>query len=396
MKKYFVVILMFFAIMNTGCHKIIENLPGNGGGTLENKTHPLKDSLQLIINRYIAEGIPGIQVAVKNNDGWYFTGGGVSGIENKIPIKAETATWLFSITKPYTASLVMMQKEKGLLNLDLPIARYLPDSIAREIRGSDKIAVRNLLNHSSGLPDFIELPAYLSLQFTNPLNQPKLHEIVQMVYGLDPEFEPGTDFNYSNTNYLLLQVMLENVTGKSYAQLLRTMILEPLKLQHTYYQLNDSQIRALGFPDYYVDLKGNGMLTNATAWNNALGNGSRGWGGIAGTPADAILFFEALMNGKVVSRASLTEMKTWVQGKSSTIPDYGLGVEHFQYASGSTPQVGHEGDGIGCSTMIMYVPDNNTYLFINATVGRKLGGPFLLKVIDLKNELSAYVAKWRK
>jgi D-alanyl-D-alanine carboxypeptidase len=396
MKRYFVVILMLIAVMDTACNKIVENLPGKGGRPHENRDHPLKDSIQAIMNRYVTAGIPGIQVAVKNSEGWYFAEGGYGSAESKTPIRPGAATWLFSITKPYTASLVMKQKEKGLINLDLTIAHYLPDTIAQRITGSDRITVRNLLNHSSGLADFIELPDYLAAQFTHPLEQPAVPEIVQMVMDQDLEFEPGTDFNYSNTNYLLLQIILEKLTGKTYEQLLSDGIIEPLHLQQTYFHVSNPQISSLGFPEYYVDLKGDGQLTNATRWNNALGNGSYGWGGIAATPSDAILFFEALMKGQVVNKASLQEMKTWIQGKASSIPDYGLGMEYFQYAEGSTPQMGHEGDGIGCSTMIMYVPDNDTYLFINTTVGRKLGGPFLTKIIDLKNELSSYVARWRK
>ena len=206
---------------------------------------------------------------------------------------------------------------------------------------------------------------------------------------------PGEEYFYSNTNYLLITLILENITGKSYTQLLEEEIFQPLHLQHTYFAPTEEQTFTLGFPNYYVDRYAKDQLENATAWNSALGRASLGWGGIAATSSDAILFYEALMNGQVVSNSSLQEMKTWFQGKSSPAPDYGLGLEYYQYADGTTPQFGHEGDGIGSSTMLLYIPDNDTYLFINVTVGRKLFGPYLYKVTDFKNELCKAVAQWR-
>ncbi|HYH14535.1 MAG TPA: serine hydrolase, partial [Flavisolibacter sp.] len=169
----------------------------------------------------------------------------------------------------------------------------------------------------------------------------------------------------------------------------------PLNLQETYYAPTDEMNISLGFPNYYLDRHGNEQLENATAWNNTIGRACAGWGGIAATSADAIRFYEALMKGQVVNNTSLQEMKTWFQGKGSSDPNYGFGLEYFQYAAGTTPQLGHEGDGIGNSTMLLYTPDNDTYLFINITVGRKLAGPYLFKITDMKNELGKYVAQWR-
>ena len=159
--------------------------------------------------------------------------------------------------------------------------------------------------------------------------------------------------------------------------------------------MNVEKATALKFPNYYFDATGSGQLQNVTTWNHYLGNASYGWGGIAGTPVDAILFYEALMKGKVVKQSSLQQMTDWFQGEDADTPNYGLGIEYWQFLEGSTPQRGHEGDGVGNSTMILYVPDNNTYLFINCTAGRLVPGPFLFKITDFKNELGKYVAGWR-
>lgn len=354
-----------------------------------NPYHPMKDSVEAIIARYINKGIPGIQVAVKNDHGWYITAGGYSRIETREKLQPCAGSWQFSLTKAYTAALVMKQHERGMINLDAKIAQYLPASIGNRLKGSDQVSVRMLLNHSSGIINFTELPAYMTGQFNNPADQPGIPEILEMIYDKELLSTPGSTYYYSNTNYLLLYLVLENITGKTYRQLLMTDILQPLQLNQTYYAISPAKATALNFPNYYFDRYANNQLENVTLWNHYIGEASYGWGGIASTPADAVLFYEALMQGRVVSNASLTQMTTWFQ------QSYGFGIEYWQFMPGSTPQRGHEGDGIGNSTMILYVPDNNTYLYINCTAGRKLFGPYLFKITDLKNELAAYVSKWR-
>jgi D-alanyl-D-alanine carboxypeptidase len=216
-----------------------------------------------------------------------------------------------------------------------------------------------------------------------------------MLKGKPLVFEPGTDFMYSNTNYLLLQLILEHVSGKSYWKLLEQEILQPLSLNQTYYNLSAQQTVSLGFPNYYFDRHANEQLENITKWNNALANASDAYGALAATPADVIRFYDALLDGDVVSESSLDEMQNWIKGVNSTEPEYGEGFEYWQFNSGSSPQFGHEGDGIGCSTQIFYVPDNNTFLYINTNVGRQLFGPYLFKITDMKRDLCRYVANWQ-
>ena len=395
MKKFLLPLLLLFILILPGCRKDIFSWQGgsiNKSPLINNTQHPLKDSIETIIARYIAKGIPGIQVTVKNDQGWYMTSGGYSNLETKDTLNASTPGWFFSLTKVYTASLVMLEKEKGNIKLDSSIDKYLPANISEGINRSREITVRMLLNHTSGLLNFTDLPEYITGQFTHPDAQPTIQELLDMVYEKNLIAEPGTKYFYSNTNYLLLYVMLEHITGKTYDQLLKKQILTPLKLHNTYYKVSPEKASALKFPNYYFDRQSNDQLENVTLWNHYIGEASYGWGGIAGTPADAILFFEALMKGKVVSNSSLQEMITWFKEDGADAPSYGLGIEYWQFKEGITPQRGHEGDGIGNSTMILYVPDNNTYLFINCTAGRKIPGPYLFKITDFKNELGRFVS----
>lgn len=394
MKNFALPLLILLSILS-GCRKeLFRNTTETceASTVLSNGKHPLKDSVDAIIAKYIAKGIPGIQVTIKNNSGWYITSGGVESLEENKPLKPCAAGWYFSLTKTYTASLIMKLKERGMINLDKTINQYLQGSNVTGLKGANQVTVRMLLNHSSGIVNFTDLPEYLTRQFTNPANQPTVLEMLDMVKNKDLTSIPGTKYIYSNTNYLLLYLMLENITGKSYKSLLDKEIIQPLKLKQTYYDVNPQQAKAFGFPDYYFDRNAKDTLENVTMWNHYIGNASYGWGGIAGTPTDAVLFYEALMKGKVVSQSSLNEMLTWFREEGADAPSYGLGIEYWQFKPGSTPQRGHEGDGIGNSTMILYVPDNNTYLFINCTAGRKIFGPYLFKITDFKNELGRYIA----
>ncbi|HCE59145.1 MAG TPA: hypothetical protein DER09_15255 [Prolixibacteraceae bacterium] len=194
---------------------------------------------------------------------------------------------------------------------------------------------------------------------------------------------------------MLLQVILENISGNSYWQLLDEQILEPLQLTHTFHGLNEQQTLSLGFPNFYFDRYANEQLENNTKWNSALANASDAYGALAATASDVITFHEALINGEVTSESSFEEMQNWVEGVNSTEPEYGEGFEYWQFKEGSTPQFGHEGDGIGCSTQFFYVPDNKTYMYININVGRQMYGPYLFKITDMKRDLCRYVANWQ-
>jgi len=397
MKKNLLFIVLYVAVFLTSCQKNLfelqqQDAPGN---VIINPDHPMKDSLQFIINKYVSQGIPGVQVAVKNASGLFIANGGYTKLEDQSAFKYNTPSWLFSITKVYTAALVMKMKERGLIDLDSKITHFGISEIQNNIDGADQVTVRMLLNHSSGIVDLTGLPEFMVGQFNDPLHQPSIQQRMEMLKGKPLMFTPGSDFSYSNSNYLILQLILEKISNKSYEVLLRTEIFTPLAFHHTWYNLPEQQTIQLGFPNYYFDRFANEQLENVTRWNTALANACNAYGGIAADATDVLSFFRALLDGNIVSPASLAEMKTWITGQQSTQPDYGLGLEYYQYNEGSTPQFGHEGDGIGCTTQIFYVPDNNTILYINCTVGRKLYGPYLFKTTDMKNELCRYVAKWR-
>lgn len=394
MKIYLLFPIWIFVFILLSCTR--EDLPGNPGSCenlrVFNTNHPMKDSLQAILAKYVAKGLPGAEVMLKNKDGWYFATRGYARLESRSAFEPCTPSWQFSITKTFTAVLVLKQVEIGNLDLDRNIKDYLPSRIWPKVPSVEKITLRMLLNHSSGLVNVTELPEFMVGQLNDPLHQPSPDQMVDMIAGLPLLYEPGTDFTYSNTNYLLLHAILEEISQKSYATLLREEILEPTLLQDAWYGLSAEQTESLGFPDYYFDRYANEQLENCKTWNGALARASNAFGGLAASPEAVIRFYTALLNGRLVNESSLQEMKKWFTGKASGLAEYGLGLECYHY--GGQLQYGHEGDGIGNSTQFIYFPGNDTYLYIQTNVGRQLFGPYLFKITDLKNELCNYVAKF--
>lgn len=363
-----------------------------------NEAHPMKDSIDALVQEALQKGIPGIQVMVKNPDGWYVANGGYSKIETRTPMRDNMVVWLYSITKTYTATLTMKLKERGLIDLDKPIANYLDAHIAQQMDKSDRVTVRQLLNQTSGYPEIVKDPAFMLNQLNNPNQLLTTEEMLSFAFGKSTVYEPGKWFYYSNTNYGLLSLILEKVSGKSYANLLEDEIIRPLQLKNTYGSVSDEQISALGFPNYYFERFNNGQIENISHWHNNIAQSLYGMGGIAANGVEVIEFYEALLTGKIVSDASLREMKTWVRGEFSDEDDYGLGFEYYGKFNEQVPTdtFGHEGDNLGGTTQILYVPVNDTYLFIQLNVGKQLMGEYFMKIIHAKQTFSKYVARYRK
>ncbi|XVJ65279.1 MAG: beta-lactamase family protein [Lacibacter sp.] len=390
-----VVCFLFF----TSCKKelystSVTTIPGT---ITVNPNHPMKDSLTAIVQKHLGKGVPGVQVMVKNANGLFIVNGGYSKIETKQLITDNMATWIYSISKTYMATVILKLAERGLIKLDTPAAAYLSAHVLDPLANGNKFTVRQLLNHTSGLRNHTTEPAYQLAQLNSPLDQPNLKEKIKYLHDKPALFEPGTDFAYSNSGYTLLQWIAEKVAGKSYQEILEDEIIKPLNLTKTYYGVSEARLLSLGAPNYYFERHNNAVLENVTKWHNGIAFGLEGYGGIVANGTDVIKFYEALMNGTIISNASLTQMRTWITGKRSDEPDYGLGLEYYGKYNKTTPTVtyGHEGDGLGGTTQILYVPVNNTYLFITINAGRQIAGQYVRKVADCKIDLCRYVATYR-
>ncbi|MBF4505641.1 beta-lactamase family protein [Flavobacterium sp. JLP] len=245
-----------------------------------------------------------------------------------------------SISKTFTASLIFKAVEENKINLNQTIDKYFPT-----IKNAKTITISNLLNHRSGIHDFTNDPDYLKWN-TQPQSRAKMTE---KIAAGEIVFEPDTKSQYSNSNYVLLSFILEDVYKKSYAEILNQKIIKPLKLKNTYL---GGKISIENNESYSYTLAGKWEKESETDMSIPLGAGA-----IVSNPTDLNFFIESLFAGKVVSMEHLNEMKT-IKGK------YGMGILEFPYFERKS--YGHNGSIDGFRAILGYFPEEKLALSITS------------------------------
>ena len=191
-------------------------------GPADAKAGKLVDSF--VRRKMAADQIPGLQIAVLRNGTLIkIANYGVSNVELKRPVTSETMFEIASNSKQFTAGGILLLAEDGKLSLD--------DSVTKYIKGFsteyDQVTIRQLLNHTSGVKDYIEeFDLNRKLEYSN-------QELVERIAANGLNFAPGEGARYSTTGYLLLGIIIENITGKPYSEFFRERIFEPLGMRHT-------------------------------------------------------------------------------------------------------------------------------------------------------------------
>jgi len=236
-----------------------------------------------------------------------------------------------SISKMFTAVMVMQLIEEKKLTISTPLASFFP-----ELPNAKTITIDQLLSHRSGLHNFTSDAAYEGY-----MTQPKTHaELLAIMAQNKADFEPGAKYAYSNSNYVVLSYIVEQLTKLSYAKALQKCVLAKAHLQDTYYggKIGLRKEEALSYEGSANGWK----LSPETDMSIPAGAGA-----VVSTPADLDRFLEALFGGKLVSAASLAQMQTMRDG-------YGLGLEsaHFR----TKKSYGHGGAIDGFRSLASYFP----------------------------------------
>ncbi|MCX5109003.1 beta-lactamase family protein [Streptomyces sp. NBC_00378] len=218
-----------------------------------------------------------------------------------------------SVTKVFTAAVVLQLAEEGRLGLDRPVRRYLPDLIPAAYKD---VTVRQLLNHTSGIPSVGsggDLDDWYAHRFD--LHDPE--RTVREATSQEPDFVPGTQQHYANIGYTVAGLLIERVTGDRYASQVSRRVLEPLRLKDTYFPGADPAIR--GPHNHGYQLFGTGELRDVTVWG-----ATDAWaaGDLISTTADLERFTRALFGGRVVRGPLLQEMFTL---PDASVREYGTG-----------------------------------------------------------------------
>jgi D-alanyl-D-alanine carboxypeptidase len=236
--------------------------------------------------------IPSVTLSVADSNGLTWVGAsGTLEQAGSVPVTTEARFRIASITKVFVSIVVLQFVEEGKIALDDPLSRHLPAYPARGV------TIRQLLNHTSGIPDYSmsddfnkELLNYRDRRWTDA-------EVLALVKDIKPEFTPGTDYAYSNTNYILVGEVIRNISGRSWAQEVRRRILDPLNLNSTYIA-GSERVPEPVIPGYF-DADNDGDVENIETggpWP-ALETSEGPAGAIISTAPDLLAFGEALFRG---------------------------------------------------------------------------------------------------
>ncbi|XXY84218.1 serine hydrolase domain-containing protein [Sorangium sp. So ce295] len=329
---------------------------GDGGGgnpsgecagdpTLHANTDP-DDVVQQGADRLVRDDeFPAVLVAVLDRDGQtrHYTAG-VGDLETGASVPVDGQVRIGSNSKPFTAVVVLQLVGEGKVDLDAPIETYLPDLVRGDGIDGREITVRQLLQHTSGLPD------YVGLALGDDVFE-VLHTYFQPRALLDlaltqPGKAAGAEWAYSNTNYIVAGLIVEKVTGRPLAEEITRRVIDRIGLRSTYIpDVGEQGIRGCHPKGYHAAL--GEPLRDVTELDPSQAGAA---GNIVSTPSDVNRFFSALLGGELLDAAQLEEMRATVDA-SSMWPGYryGLGLSSSPLRCGGVLW-GHGGDIFGYET----------------------------------------------
>ncbi|MGA9327290.1 MAG: serine hydrolase domain-containing protein [Salegentibacter sp.] len=241
---------------------------------------PLPDTVQEQVNEALDYGFDGIIVYVdQGGKEPAFYAAGWKNRENKIPADPHSLFKIASIGKLYHAVAITKLVSENRLSLDKTLADYFPELKGR-IENADKITLRMMVQHRSGIPNLTDTPNF----WIDPPKNSK--EALERVLDLPADFEPGEDYEYSNTNYLLISELIEKVTGNKF-QYMEKKILKPLGLKNTFGSIHDIDMDEL-MSGYYVGVEEDIKTTD--------------YGSMVATAEDVGIFLRALNDGSLLTK----------------------------------------------------------------------------------------------
>ena len=291
----------------------------------------IAEKLQSALDEVVAEKGVGASIKVTSSLGTWAVTSGVSNLETQTPVQPEDKFQIASVTKTFTAVVILKLAEEGKLSLDDTLEKWLPN-IAKNIPDGNNITIRQLLNGSSGIYNFAEdeNSPFFQEVLKNPQRQWKPEELVAYSYRKERQ-----DWVYPNTGFIIAGMIIEKATGSSIATEIRRLISKPLGLQNTFFYTEEIPG---GLVNGYIDIPpGDGNLDDVSFVNISFAGAA---GGLISTPEDMTRFFQALLKGKLLKPSSLKQMFTSVDADEpdySINPRYGLGIRLFKV---ETPELG--------------------------------------------------------
>ena len=311
-----------------------------------------RGSLQTELDDLVVLGVPGVVVMVRDDDQSVVLTAGVSDLEAGTQMSADAKFRIASLTKPYVASVVLQLVAEGTLGLDDTVQQWLPGIVT----GADRISIRQLLGHTSGVADYFNDPAvlepYLAGDYEYVWTPQQLIEIAEQ---LGATSEPGTEWSYSNTNYAIAGLMVEQATGRTLGEEMQTRIFDALGLENTTFAI-DTDLDPQMAHGYLMD--GGDSIDVSGVYPFPWGAGN-----IVSDAADTATFYGALLGGEVVEPALLDEMMPVI---ADDVEPYGLGLMAWEMSCGVA--YGHDGGFAGYSTRSLVLDDGRQVVILSNSI----------------------------
>ncbi|WP_447037454.1 serine hydrolase domain-containing protein [Streptomyces sp. DSM 118878] len=316
----------------------------------------------------LKDDVPGVTAQVKDRHGTWNSAAGIGDLVRQSPRGAHDHYRIGSITKTFVATVLLQLEAEGGLDLDDKVGRWLPGVVEGNGHDGDRISLRQLLNHTSGIYNVTSDPSFRRKVFSEEFLVHRYdtwtaEQQVALAMGHRPDFAPGEGWKYSNTNYVLAAMVIEKVTGTSYAHQIGQRVIKPLKLRGTSVPGTRSNMPKPSSKAYTkLSDDADAEIQDVTLLNPSVAGAS---GGMISDSADLNRFYSALLRGKLLPEKQLAAMKTAVpKGENRPGERYGLGLEPVTTSCG-TVVWGHGGDIHGSSSAAMTTADGRHSLAVN-------------------------------
>ncbi|WJV45391.1 serine hydrolase domain-containing protein [Streptomyces flavofungini] len=334
---------------------------------------PGHEATRKAMDAVVAGGAPGVTARVTDADGVWKAAAGLGDIERGTPRGERDHYRVGSITKTFVATVVLQLEAEGKLDLDDTVGSWLPGVVEGNGHDGDRVTIRRLLNHSSGIYDVNADPEYARKIFSTDFLQHRYDtwtpaQMIAMAMRHAPHNQPGEGVLYSKTNYLLAGLIIEKATGRPYGDEIRRRVINPLRLRGTRVPGTSPTLPRPSSRAYDL-LSGapGGTLHDTTELNPSYAGAA---GEMISNGADLNRFYTALLTGKLLPKRQLDAMKTTIP----VHPDvprirFGLGLVSYRLSCGVTVW-GHTGSAPGSSSVAVTSADGRHTLAANANGDR--------------------------
>ncbi|MFD0970734.1 serine hydrolase domain-containing protein [Plantactinospora endophytica] len=310
-----------------------------------------RSALRMALDALPAAGVPGAVAAARIDRQPWAGAAGIADLADAAPIRPWSRQRVGSITKTFVATTLLRLVDEGALGLDDQVGRWLPELLPGEL--GQRATVRMLLNHTSGIGNYTDvlLDSLAAVDRVGDTTYPPT-ELASIGLGLPRAGEPGEGFAYSNTNYILVGLIIERVTGNDATDEVTRRVIRPLRLTGTYFPAGDPTIRGPHAGAYFAPLGVRNFGEYGMTWAWTAGE-------LIATMDDLNRFFRALLGGRLLSAATLAEMLRTVpfDTEAPELGGYGLGI--FQLGTPCGEVWGHDGGVIGQLTISLHTRDGS-------------------------------------